>query len=66
MISAFTLGDITSEALQKSTVEQLWAQTGDVLVKRHIELNERAGEANSLLNIDSDGSRHACRIPKYC
>ncbi|CEJ04110.1 hypothetical protein RMCBS344292_18078 [Rhizopus microsporus] len=32
VISAFTLGDITSEALQKSTVEQLWSQTGDILV----------------------------------
>lgn len=31
-MSAFTLGDIASLALQKSTVEQLWAQTGDVLV----------------------------------
>ncbi|KAI7905856.1 mitochondrial small ribosomal subunit Rsm22-domain-containing protein [Cokeromyces recurvatus] len=32
VISAFTLGDIESTALQKSTLEQLWAQTGDVLV----------------------------------
>ena len=32
VVSAFTLGDIASTALQKSTIEQLWAQTGDVLV----------------------------------
>ncbi|KAG1048462.1 hypothetical protein G6F43_009146 [Rhizopus delemar] len=32
VISAFTLGDIASEALQKSAVEQLWAQTGDILI----------------------------------
>jgi ribosomal protein RSM22 (predicted rRNA methylase) len=32
VVSSFTLGDIASTALQKSTVEQLWAQTGDVLV----------------------------------
>lgn len=48
VISAFTLGDITSEALQKSTVEQLWSQTGDILVRRHIELNDCAGGANFL------------------
>ncbi|KAL9540658.1 hypothetical protein MBANPS3_009557 [Mucor bainieri] len=32
VVSAFTLGDIASTALQKSTIEQLWEQTGDVLV----------------------------------
>lgn len=32
VVSSFTLGDISSAALQKSTVEQLWAQTGDILV----------------------------------
>lgn len=32
MVSSFTLGDISSAALQKSTVEQLWEQTGDMLV----------------------------------
>ncbi|KAI8087978.1 mitochondrial small ribosomal subunit Rsm22-domain-containing protein [Gilbertella persicaria] len=32
VVSAFTLGDIASTALMKSTVEQLWAQTKDVLV----------------------------------
>ncbi|KAI8644418.1 mitochondrial small ribosomal subunit Rsm22-domain-containing protein [Parasitella parasitica] len=32
VVGAFTLGDIASTALQKSTVEQLWAQTGDILV----------------------------------
>ncbi|CAO3589916.1 unnamed protein product [Absidia cylindrospora] len=32
VISAFTLGDISSLALQKSTVQQLWEQTGDTLV----------------------------------
>lgn len=32
-MSAFTLSDIASEALQKSAVEQLWAQTGDILVR---------------------------------
>ncbi|KAI8887502.1 Rsm22-domain-containing protein [Backusella circina FSU 941] len=32
VISAFTLGDVASEALQKSTIEQLWEQTKDVLV----------------------------------
>ncbi|KAI8996926.1 mitochondrial small ribosomal subunit Rsm22-domain-containing protein [Pilobolus umbonatus] len=32
VISAFTLSDIASMALQKSTVEQLWKQTGDILV----------------------------------
>ncbi|KAI8353357.1 mitochondrial small ribosomal subunit Rsm22-domain-containing protein [Blakeslea trispora] len=32
VVSAFTLGDISSTALLKSTVEQLWAQTKDVLV----------------------------------
>lgn len=32
VVSSFTLGDIASAALQKSTVEQLWALTGDVLV----------------------------------
>ncbi|OBZ86296.1 Methyltransferase-like protein 17, mitochondrial [Choanephora cucurbitarum] len=32
VVSAFTLGDISSTALLKSTVEQLWTQTKDVLV----------------------------------
>ncbi|KAI9250335.1 mitochondrial small ribosomal subunit Rsm22-domain-containing protein [Sporodiniella umbellata] len=32
VISAFTLSDIVSEALQKSAVEQLWAQTENVLI----------------------------------
>ncbi|KAI8093636.1 mitochondrial small ribosomal subunit Rsm22-domain-containing protein [Halteromyces radiatus] len=32
VVSAFTLGDISSLALQKSTVQQLWDQTADVLV----------------------------------
>ncbi|CAO3672986.1 unnamed protein product [Rhizopus stolonifer] len=32
VVSAFTLSDIASEALQKSAVEQLWAQTGDILI----------------------------------
>ncbi|KAI8095817.1 mitochondrial small ribosomal subunit Rsm22-domain-containing protein [Thamnidium elegans] len=32
VVSSFTLGDISSAALQKSTVEQLWEQTGDMLV----------------------------------
>ncbi|KAI9027193.1 mitochondrial small ribosomal subunit Rsm22-domain-containing protein [Phycomyces nitens] len=32
VVSAFALGDIASTALQKSTIEQLWEQAGDVLV----------------------------------
>ncbi|SAM00979.1 hypothetical protein [Absidia glauca] len=32
VISAFTLGDISSLALQRSTIQQLWDQTGDILV----------------------------------
>ncbi|KAI9475794.1 MAG: mitochondrial small ribosomal subunit Rsm22-domain-containing protein [Benjaminiella poitrasii] len=32
VVSAFALGDIDSIALQKSTLEQLWEQTGDILV----------------------------------
>ncbi|KAG0169562.1 37S ribosomal protein S22 [Apophysomyces sp. BC1034] len=32
VVSAFTLGDISSAAVQKSTVQQLWDQTGDVLI----------------------------------
>ncbi|KAI9302924.1 mitochondrial small ribosomal subunit Rsm22-domain-containing protein [Cunninghamella echinulata] len=32
VVSAFTLGEITSLALQQSTVKDLWDQTGDVLV----------------------------------
>ncbi|KAI7872960.1 mitochondrial small ribosomal subunit Rsm22-domain-containing protein [Spinellus fusiger] len=32
VVSAFALGDIASLALQRSTMEQLWEQTGDVLV----------------------------------
>ncbi|KAF7726356.1 37S ribosomal protein S22 [Apophysomyces ossiformis] len=32
VVSAFTLGDISSAAIQKSTIQQLWDQTGDVLI----------------------------------
>lgn len=32
VLSAFTLGDTTSEALRKSSLQSLWDQTGDVLV----------------------------------
>ncbi|KAI8975497.1 mitochondrial small ribosomal subunit Rsm22-domain-containing protein [Mycotypha africana] len=32
VVSTFTLGDLPSKAIQKSTVEQLWKQTDDVLV----------------------------------
>ncbi|KAI9255234.1 mitochondrial small ribosomal subunit Rsm22-domain-containing protein [Phascolomyces articulosus] len=32
VISAFTLGDLPSQALQRSIVDQLWDQTGDILV----------------------------------
>ncbi|KAG2223733.1 hypothetical protein INT45_003457 [Circinella minor] len=32
VISAFTLGDLPSQALQQSIVDQLWEQTGDILV----------------------------------
>ncbi|KAI8139793.1 mitochondrial small ribosomal subunit Rsm22-domain-containing protein [Fennellomyces sp. T-0311] len=32
VVSAFTLGDLPSQVLQRSIVEQLWDQTGDILV----------------------------------
>ncbi|CAO3645643.1 unnamed protein product [Cunninghamella blakesleeana] len=32
VVSAFTLGEISSLALQESTVKDLWDQTGDILV----------------------------------
>ncbi|KAI8366658.1 mitochondrial small ribosomal subunit Rsm22-domain-containing protein [Radiomyces spectabilis] len=44
VISAFTIGDIPSAALQKSTVAQLWDQTGDLLVL--VERGTPIGSAN--------------------
>lgn len=37
VISSYTLGEIPSEALRKSVVEQLWEQTDDILVR--LQLN---------------------------